>query len=111
MPADDIASHIGSFEGQISVRLVPKGEQWLRYTDEAASAGRYLTKTRFTDSSSAVEGLFLKPYGNNATIIQDVVSVRRSFVLEGGVANGGSGISQTFVTNRQTFSFGLGYPY
>jgi hypothetical protein len=111
VPADDIASHIGSFEGQMSVRLVSKGEQWLRYTDEAEKAGRYLTKTRFANSSSAVEGLFLKPYGNNATLVQDVVSIRRSIVLEGGVANGGSGISQTFITNRQAFSFGLGYPY
>jgi hypothetical protein len=108
---DDVGAYINSFEGQISVRFAPKGEGWFRYTDRAASQGDFLAKTRFANSEAAVANLHLEKYNNFASLRQDVTSIKRSLVLEGGIKNGGTDITQTLITNRKAFTFGLGQPY
>jgi hypothetical protein len=108
MTEDRAADFVASFDGPITVRLVRPGENFLRYTDVADSKGSFLTTTQFANPSEEVDGLYLGPYGNGATLVQPVTSVGRSIVLEGGVANGGAGIQQTLIVNRNAFEIGLG---
>ena len=79
---------IASFNGPITARIASPGESFLRYTDVANSKGSFLTKAVFESPKDAVKGLYLKPYGNRASLVQVVVSSKRSIVLEGGIANG-----------------------
>jgi len=102
---------VESFDGPITARLVRSGEDFSRYTDVPQSTGSFLTKTQFANPAAAVDGLYLGPYGNGATLVQSVSSTGRSIVLEGGVANGGAGIRQTLVVNRGAFQFGTGVRY
>ena len=111
MSADRAADFASSFDGPITARLVRPGEDFHRYTDTANSTGSFLTKTQFTNPAAAVDGLYLGPYGNTASLAQPVTSVGRSIVLEGGIANGGAGIQQSLVINRNAFQFGTGVRY
>ena len=58
-----------------------------------------------------MQGLYLGPYGNSATFIQDVTAGSRTIVLEGGVRNGGVGVRQTLIINRDAFQFGKAAGY
>jgi hypothetical protein len=111
VPAARAKDFVESFDGPISARLVRSGEDFFRYTDVPQSTGSFLTKTQFANPTSAVEGLYLGPYGNSATFVQSVGSTGRSIVLEGGVANGGAGVKQTLVVNRGVFQYGTGVRY
>lgn len=103
---------VDSFEGPITARLVRSNEGWLRYTDVASSKGSFLTKTQFSTPGEAVRGLYLLPeFSNSATLVQEVNSTGRSVVLEGAVKNGGVGVRQTFVIDRNKFYFGIGGGY
>ncbi len=104
----DAKSFVGSFEGPITARIVRSSEDFLRYTGSPTSTGSFLTKTRFADPTSAIEGLHLSPYGNPAAYVQKVTSSGRSIVFEGAIKNGGIGISQTVIHNRGAFKFGIG---
>lgn len=106
--AADAKSFIGSFDGPITARIVRPGEDFLRYTGNPNSTGSFLTKTRFGSPGSAVDGLYLGPYGNPATYVQTVTSSGRSIVLEGAIKNGGAGVGQTVIHNRGEFTFGPG---
>jgi hypothetical protein len=109
--ADRAKDFVASFNGPITARLVRPGEDFFRYTDAPESTGSFLTKTQFANPPAAVDGLYLGPYGNNATFVQSVGSTGRSIVLEGNIANGGVGIRQSVVVNRDTFQFGTGVRY
>ncbi|MEI7038076.1 hypothetical protein [Fulvimonas yonginensis] len=111
MPEELAADFTASFDGPITARLVRPGEDFLRYTDVADSKGSFLTKTQFANPADAVEGLYLGPYGNGATLMQPVTSTGRSIVLEGGVANGAPGVQQTVIVNRGAFQIGSGTGY
>ncbi len=65
---DKARDYIDSFDGPLTARIVEKGEDFLRYTDRATSTGNFLTKKQFDAPSSAVDGLYLRPYGNNASL-------------------------------------------
>lgn len=104
----DAKDFIGSFDGPITARIVRPGEDFLRYTGNPTSTGSFLTKSRFSNPASAVDGLYLSPYGNPATYVQTVTSSGRSIVLEGAIKNGGSGVGQTVIHNRGAFTFGVG---
>jgi len=97
---------VSSFDGPITARLVRPGETFLRYTDVADSSGSFLTKSVFTTSNEAVQALFLGPYGNSASLAQNVTSVGRSIVFEGAILNGTA--QQTLIINRGMFQFGIG---
>jgi hypothetical protein len=105
------ADFLGAFDGPITARIVEPGESFLRYTDTANSRGSFLTTTRFTSPADAVQGLYLSPYGNNASLLQSVSAIDRSIVLEGGVANGANGVQQTLVIDRSAFQYGAGGSY
>jgi len=111
-PAARAKDFVDSFDGPITARLVRSNEDWLRYTDVANSKGSFLTKTQFATPDEAVRGLYLLPeFNNNATLVQGVSSTGRSIVLEGAVKNGGPGIRQTLVIDRDKFYFGTGKGY
>jgi hypothetical protein len=55
--------------------------------------------------------LNLAPWGNNASLVQQVTATGRSIVLEGGVANGTTGVKQTILVNKSAFNFGTGTGY
>lgn len=111
MSADRAADFVASFDGPITARMARSGEDFLRYTDVADSKGSFLTKTAFANPASAVDGLYLGPYGDSASLMQPVTSVSRSIVLEGAVAKGGAGIMQTLIVNRNAFHIGTGVRY
>ena len=100
-----------SFNGPITARLVRLGEDFLRYTDIADSKGSFLTKTIFPSPAAAVDGLYLGPYGNNASLMQPVTSSSRNIMFEGGVANGGAGVQQSPIINRGAFHIGRSVGY
>ena len=102
---------IASFDGPITARIVSPGENFVRYTDVADSQGSFLTKTIFPDPAAAVNGLYLGPYGNNASLMQPVTATGRSIILEGGIANGTPGVQQSLIVNRGAFQFGTGLGY
>ena len=111
-PAVRAKDFVNSFEGPITARLVRSGEDWLRYTDVADSKGSFLTKTQFYTPDEAVRGLYLLPeFNNRATLVQGVSSSGRSIVLEGAVKNGGPGIRQTLIIDRDKFYIGTGSGY
>ena len=87
------------------------GESFLRYTDVASSRGSFLTNTQFASPLEAVQGLYLGPYGNNASLVQSVTASGRSIVLEGGILNGGAGVRQSLIIDRKAFQFGEGRGY
>jgi hypothetical protein len=101
---------VASFEGPITVRTVKPGEQFIRYGDKDGP-GSFLTKNKFATPEEAVEGLYLKPYGNTASRAQVVTATEECVVLEGAVANGAPGVQQTLITNRGAFEFGAGQAY
>ena len=102
---------IASFDGPITARIVSPGENFVRYTDVADSQGNFLTKTIFPDPTTAVNDLYLGPYGNNASLMQPVTATGRSIILEGGIANGAPGVQQSLIVNRGAFQFGTGLGY
>ena len=102
---------LSSMDGPITARIAEPGEGFLRYTDVAGSRGSFLTTTRFGSSAEAVEGLYLKPYGNTASLVQPVTASGRSIVLEGAIKNGASGVRQTLIIDRNAFEFGIGQGY
>ena len=104
--AEQAKDYVASFNGPITARIVSPGENFLRYTDVATSKGSFLTKSVFGSPVEAVEGLYLKPYGNSASLLQDVTASGRSIILEGGVANGSA--QQSLIVNRNAFQFGTG---
>jgi RHS repeat-associated protein len=104
--AEEAKDYVASFNGPITARIVSPGESFLRYTDVATSKGSFLTKSVFGSPAEAVEGLYLKPYGNSASLLQDVSASGRSIILEGGVANGSA--QQSLIVNRNAFQFGTG---
>lgn len=111
MSADRAADYVASFDGPITTRTVDPGESFLRYTDSANSTGSFLTTTQFANPSAAVDGLYLAPYGNGASLVQPVTSIASSPVLEGGILNGAPGVQQTVIANRGAFYFGTGVGY
>jgi len=104
-------SYVASFDGPITARIVRPGEEFLRYTDYSNSTGSFLTKTEFPNPPTAAEGLYLKPYNNNANYVQVVTSNGRTIVLEGGIAKGAAGVRQTVVPNRSLFNYQEGRTY
>jgi hypothetical protein len=102
---------LNSFDdGPISLRQVDEGEQFLRYTDDAASpGGSFLTESEFGDSAEAADALYTRPYGNNASFQQLAVANQSTYVLQGGIANGAAGVQQIIVLNRSAFTFSAGY--
>ncbi len=106
--ADQATDYINSFDGPITARIVAPGESFLRYTDVANSKGSFLTNVRFSNSASAVDGLYLGPYGNGASLLQPVSASGRSIILEGRIANGGRGVTQSLIIDRGAFTFGTG---
>jgi hypothetical protein len=109
--AERARNFLGSFDGPITARIVEPGETFLRYTDVASSRGSFLTTTQFASPAEAVEGLYLGPYGNNASLVQPVTASGRNIVLEGGIQNGGVGVRQTLIIDRGAFQFGEGRGY
>jgi hypothetical protein len=104
--------YVASFDGPITARIARPGEAGYRYTDIADSQGNFLTQSEFATPPDAVSGLYLRPeYQNNATLRQTVTATGRSIVLEGAVRNGGPGVQQTVVINRNTFNYGTGVGY
>lgn len=106
--ADQATDYINSFDGPITARIVELGKSFLRYTDVANSKGSFLTNTMFSNPASAVDGLYLAPYGNGASLLQPVSASGRSIILEGGIANGGRGVTQSLIIDRGAFTFGTG---
>ncbi len=104
----DAADYIASFSGPITSRAVQKGETFIRYSDQIGDKGSFMTKSTFSTPQSAIDALYLSPYGNSATFIQTVTATKSSIVLEGGVAYGGKGINQALMTNRDAFSISAG---
>ncbi|HLO65321.1 MAG TPA: filamentous hemagglutinin N-terminal domain-containing protein [Azonexus sp.] len=111
MSVSRAADFVASFDGPITARLVRSGEDFVRYTDVATSKGSFLTKTIFDNPPAAIDGLYLAPYGNGASLMQPVTSTGRSIVLEGAVANGKVGVRQSVIVNRDAFYFGTGKGY
>jgi|GEM_PF-3856938 len=109
--ADQATDYINSFDGPITARIVEPGESFLRYTDVANSRGSFLTNTRFSNPGAAVDGLYLRPYGNSASLLQPVSASGRSIILEGGILNGGRGVSQSLILDRNAFIFGTGFSF
>ena len=95
----------------LDVQISRTTSDFLRYTDAAKSTGSFVTKTPFANPAAAIDGLYLGPYGNGASLMQLVTSTARSIVLEGGVANGGAGVRQSVIVNRGAFQFGTGVGY
>src|SRR5213082_2066231 len=98
-------SFVSSFDGPISVRQVQAGEQFLRYTGDPTSSGSFLTGSQFSTPAEAVKSLALEGYGNPATYVQNVTALRPSLVLEGRIAGGAEGITQTVVMDPGGFQF------
>lgn len=111
MSASRAADYVASFDGQITTRLADTGEGFFRYTDVADSEGNFLTQTQFSNPPEAVDGLYLAPYGNGASLMQPVTALTQSPVLEGGILNGAPGVQQTLIVNRSAFHFGTGVGY
>lgn len=82
-----------------------------RYIDAAVSRGSFVTSSQFATPSEAVNGLYLGPYGNNASLVQPVTASGRSIVIEGGIKNGGIGVRQSLIIDRKAFQFGEGRGY
>jgi hypothetical protein len=110
MDAERAKSYVASFDGPMTARIVRPGEEFLRYTDVPTSTGSFLTKTEFATPAQAVDGLYLGPYGNSASYLQQVTARNSTIVLEGAIANGGQGIKQ-LVVNRNAFEFNTGVRY
>ncbi|MDI1261221.1 DUF6861 domain-containing protein [Aquabacterium sp.] len=101
--------YVASFEGQITAREVKVGEKFLRYTDIPDSKGSFLTTKIFGSPQQAARGLYLEPYGNNASLVQEVFATKTSTVLEGAIANGvPPGTTQTLIMDRTGFLIGGG---
>jgi hypothetical protein len=103
---------ISSFDGPITIRQVNPGETFFRYTDRAESTGNFLTKQAFASPAEAVEKLFLGPYKNQASLVQQVTSVKSTSVFEGAVANGvPPGTIQSLMVDGSAFTFGTGVSF
>lgn len=103
---------VSSFDGPITAREVETGEKFLRYTDVADSKGSFFTKSAFESQEAAAQALYLKPYGNNASLVQEVIATKSTTVLEGAVAEGvPPGTVQTLLTDRTGFAIGKGVAY
>lgn len=108
----DALKYVSSFDGPIRMRLAGgPGQSLLRYTDDATSKGSFLTNMRFSTPDEAVRGLYLQPYGNNATLVQQVTNPIPRPVLSGGIAGGDAGATQFVIryNDRWRFSTGTGY--
>ncbi len=106
--ADQASSYALSFSGPVTVSVMTKGRNLVRYANEAGSKGRFLTERLYPTSSDAIGELCLQPYGNFAVVRQIVTATRPSIVLQGGVAQGGARATQTLITNFNGFKYGLG---
>ena len=109
--AADAQKYVVSFTGPISMRVVEPGETFFRYTSDAGSKGRFLTKSQFATPAEAVDALHLHPFPNRATLRQTVTANRRTVVLEGEIAHGNPpGTRQTLIV-KKSFSYTAGQPY
>lgn len=107
---DRAAEFARSFSGQITARIAQPGESFVRYTGHAGSTGHFLTRGSFANSAQATKALNLLPeFGNNATLVQNVVVTRPTLVFEGGI-RGGTAV-QTLLTDVGAFIFERGVPY
>jgi hypothetical protein len=97
-----------SFGGPVNARIAEKGESFVRYANQAGSKGSFLTDRLFPTGPDAVRELFLAPYGTRAVVRQMVRTMRPSIVIEGSIANGGVGVTQTLTTDSGAFKYGLG---
>lgn len=104
-------SYVAELDGPITARLVRPNEDFLRYFDAPKEQGSFLTKTAFDSPSSAITGLNLAPFGNNASLVQPVTSTGRTILLEAGIKNGGNGVRQFLIYDRSVFKFGTGVSY
>ena len=105
--------YVDSFEGSISARISRPGEQNLRYFDGAEGSGNFLTRSEFFSPVDARKALNLDPAltPNLARSRQVVTTTERNIVFEGLVREGGLGIRQTVITDKNKFQFGPGYRY
>ncbi|WP_088281956.1 DUF6861 domain-containing protein [Ideonella sp. A 288] len=104
--------YVASFDGPITLREIDKGETFLRYADDPSSKGSFLTNKAFGSPKEAAEALYLGPYGNQASLVQQVTATKATTVLEGAIANGvPPGTVQTLMVDRTAFSIGTGVPF
>ena len=111
VPAHLAPEFVASFQGQITARIVQKGESFMRYSSQAGGKGSFVTQKAYSSPSAAVDALYLKPYGNTATHMQRVTAQRTSIVFEGGIYKGASGARQSFLVDQGAFKFGSGVKY
>jgi hypothetical protein len=101
-----------SFEGPITLRTVEPGQQFYRYSSYSEGEGSFVTNVELSSPEEATKSLGdLWLYGNDAKYRQLVTAVQPTSVLEGGIAGGDAGISQTLILNSKAFSFGTGVEY
>ena len=109
--AEKAADYISSFDGPITARIMRQGEVSLRYTGNPNSTGNFLTKTLFDSPASAIDGLYLAPYGNSANYLQSVTALRSNIVFEGAVKNGAPQVDQILIHTQGAFKFNTGQGY
>lgn len=107
MSTEEADGFVQSFDGPIEAETLSKGAKFLRFATKPGGTGRFLTLSRFPDSTSARLALHL-PWRNTARCLQHPTAKRRAFVLEGGVALGKPGVRQILVLNLKDFAFGRG---
>jgi len=105
-------SYVASFDGPVTASIAEPGRQWFRYTDVPVSKGTFLTERLFGTPEEAIDGLYLRPWGNRALYRQTVTATGRSIVLEGAIKGSPSpGVRQTVIVDREKFEFGIGQQY
>lgn len=102
---------LGSFRDpkRIRIRLAKEGEIFYRYTNirKARHLGRFLTKTDFSSTAAAREGLNIGLYGNRGKYRHIVRAIRPTRVLEGEIAKGHPRAVQSVLLNPGDFEFVL----
>lgn len=105
-------SYINEFEGPITARISRPGEINLRYFNGPEGNGNFLTKSEFFSPVDAYRGLNLELSRSNFALSrQEVTTMERSIVFEGGIKDGGSGVRQILIPDKSNFQFGTGFRY
>ncbi|NNN21349.1 MAG: hypothetical protein HKL80_05020 [Acidimicrobiales bacterium] len=99
-----------SFEGAITQRMSSGWRAVLLLQQLSRRRGKFPHHHGVLCPKEAVKSLEL-PSGNNAAYRQVVTAIAPTTVLEGGIAGGGEGITQTLVLDQNAFYFGTGAPY
>jgi RHS repeat-associated protein len=112
LTAEGADSFVASFEGPVIARIAQPGEQWPRYTGNAASKGHFLANSHFGTAEEAMNALNIRLFGNPATYRQTVTATGRSIVLEGSIRGSNPpGIKQTVILDQGKFHFSTGEKY